>query len=334
MTHPARSTQALIDELVRSTGCRDASEAIRAKARGLIELHVREFGEPSLPISVDVLASLRSISRSEEAPVHSPDAELVPDGLGGVTMRVNTDRPETRQRFSVAHEISHTFFPDYTTKEWCRTDARYRDRQNAEDFLEMLCDIGAAELLFPQPWFGRDATAVTDASGIISLASTYHASREATIRRYTETSPDSVAAVFFTWKLKPTQIGTVGNPNQSNFFGISTDDELREALRLRIEYSVASESFKADGHFLPRDKSIAKAGPIYRAASTGLPVDEQCYLELGQASGTYRVSAIPLWTAEDERGAAGENTVAALLRPVSVRKSAKKRNSRGDPSLF
>ncbi|MCA9013298.1 MAG: ImmA/IrrE family metallo-endopeptidase [Planctomycetaceae bacterium] len=334
MTQPARSTQALIDELVRSTGCLDAAVAIRAKARELIDLHVASFGEPSLPISVDVLASLRGIGRSEVAPVHSPDAELVPDGQGGMTMRVNMDRPETRQRFSVAHEISHTFFPDYTTKEWCRTDARYRDRQNAEDSLEMLCDIGAAELLFPQPWFSRDATAVTDASGIISLASTYHASREATIRRYTETSPDSVAAVFFTWKLKPTQMGTVGNPNQGNFFGISADDELREARRLRIEYSVASESFKADGHFLPRDKSITKDGPIYRAASTGLPIDEQCYLDLGQASGTYRVWAIPLWTAEDERGAAGENTVAALLRPVTVRKPAKKRNSRGDPSLF
>ena len=334
MTQPARSIQALIDELVRSTGCRDASAAIRAKARELIDLHVASFGEPTLPISVDVLASRRGIGRSEDAPVHSPDAELVPDGQGGMTMRVNMDRPETRQRFSVAHEISHTFFPDYASKAWCRTDARYRSRDNPEDFLEMLCDIGAAELLFPQPWFIRDATAVTDASGIINLASTYHASREATIRRYTETSPDSVAAVFFTWRLKPTQIGTVGNPNQGNFFGISAEDELREARRLRIEYSVASESFKADGHFLPRDKSIAKDGPIYRAAFTGLPIDDQCHLDLGQASGTYRVSAIPLWTAEDERGAAGENTVAALLRPVVVRKPAKKRNFRGDPSLF
>ena len=83
MTQPARSTKALIDELVRSTGCRDAPEAIRAKAKDLIGLHVASFGEPSLPISVDVLASLRGISRSEEVPVHSPDAELVPDGSVG-----------------------------------------------------------------------------------------------------------------------------------------------------------------------------------------------------------------------------------------------------------
>jgi hypothetical protein len=334
MSQPVRSTRALIDELILSTGCRDAYEAIRAKAKELIDLHVATFGDPSLPICVDILASLRGIGRSDEAPVHSPDAELVPDGQGGMTMRVNADRPETRQRFSVAHEISHTFFPEYTSKAWCRTDARYRSRDNPDDFLEMLCDVGAAELLLPQPWFGRDAAIITDAAGVISLASTYHASREAAIRRYAETSPESVAAVFFAWKLKPTQKGIVGNPNQANLFGTSAEIELREALRLRIEYSVASESFKAVGHFLPKDKSVENTGPIYRAASTGLPVDDECRLELGQASGLYRVSAIPLWTAEDQRGAAGENTVAALLFPVAVQKKSKKRSNNTGPSLF
>lgn len=323
-----------IDELVSSTGCKDAADAIRMKAKELIDIYVASFGEPTLPINVEVLASLRGIQRSEVPPIHSPDAELVPDGLGGVTMRVNPDQPETRQRFSIAHEISHTFFPDYTTKAWCRTDARYRSRENPEDFLEMLCDIGAAELLFPQPWFGRDAAAVTDAASIISLASTYHASREATIRRYAETSPDSVAAVFFAWKLKPTQKGTIGNPNQTNLFGISAEDELREALRLRIEYSVASESFKTEGHFLPKDKSVENDGPIYQAALTGLPADDQCHLELGQASGTYRISAIPLWTAQEQLGSAGENTVAALLRPVAVRKTAKRQTKNTGPGLF
>ena len=124
MTPPVRSTDALIKELVRSTGAVDAPAAIRLKARELIELYVASFGNPTMPINVDVLASLRGIARSEELPLHSADAEIVPDGTGGVTMRVNPDRPDTRQRFSVAHEISHTFFPDYTTKRWCRPDAR------------------------------------------------------------------------------------------------------------------------------------------------------------------------------------------------------------------
>ena len=334
MTRGVSSVQALINELIRSTGTVDAVSAIRSKAQDLVGLYVREFGEPTMPMDMDVLASLRDIVRSDDPPVQSLDAELVPGSGGGMTMRVNVDRPETRQRFSVAHEISHTFFPEYTTEAWCRTDARYRNRENPEDFLEMLCDIGAAELLFPQPWFGRDAARVSDASGIINLASTYHASREATIRRYVETSGESVAAVFFTWKLKPTQEGVVGNANQKNLFDITPEEELRDAVRLRIEYPVMSERFSADGHFLPPDKSVGNNGPIYRTAATALPIDDECHLDLGQASGTYRVSAIPLWTPKNQLGSAGEVSVAAILRPISVRKSSRKHVKNSHPSLF
>jgi Zn-dependent peptidase ImmA (M78 family) len=334
VTQPVRSTETLINELVRSTGAIDAAAAIRLKARELIELYVASFGAPTMPINVEVLASLRGISRSEELPLHSPDAELVPDGTGGVTMRVNPDRPDTRRRFSMGHEISHTFFPDYTTKPWCRTDARYRDRTDPDDYLEMLCDIAAAELLFPQPWFAADAAAVADASGLVRLATTYHASREATIRRYAETSPESVAAVFLTWKLKPTQKATVGRKDQGNLFGVTPEEEVREALRLRIEYTAMSETFKADGHFLPKDKSVENDGSIYRAASTGNPAEDECFLDLGQAAGTYRVWAVPLWTANDQRGSNGENTVAAILRPRTIRKPYRKKQGSIGSLLF
>ena len=330
---PIRTTEALIAELVRSTGAVDAPAAIRAKAKELIALQVGMFGEPTMPINVDVLASLRDIQRSDELPVHSPDAELVPDGRGGVTMRVNPDRPDTRLRFSVAHEISHTFFPDYEAKAWCRTDAHHRDRTNPDDYLEMLCDIAAAELLLPDPWFSTDAAAVSSAQGLSDLASTYRASRDATVRRYAELNPSPVTAVFFSWKLKPTQHGTVGREDQTNLFGITAAEEIRDALKLRIEYRVASPSFIAEGHFLPNDKSVESEGPIYDAASTGRPAEGECHLELGQASGKYRVWAIPLWTPEDQLGAKGENAVVALLMPVTVRKPKKKQKQTG-PGLF
>jgi Zn-dependent peptidase ImmA (M78 family) len=334
MTTPLRSTASLIEELVRSTGANDPAAAIRLKAQELIGLYVASFGEPTMPISVDVLASLRGIARSDELPVHSPDAELVPDGSGGVKMRVNPDLPETRQRFSVSHEVSHTFFPDYTTKAWCRTDARHRDREDPDQYLEMLCDIGATELLLPQPWFSTDAAAVTDASGLVQLATRYHASREATMRRFAETSAEPVAAVFFSWKLKPTQKGTVGRQEQGNLFAVTPEEEIRSALRLRIEYTATSEAFKAEGHFLPKDKSVENDGPLYQAASTGHPAEGECELDLGQASGKYRVWAIPLWTAEDELGANGENAVAAILRPISVRKPSRRKANSGGAKLF
>lgn len=323
MTPAIRQTGTLISELVRSTGSSDAVAAIRTKARELIDLYVASFGEPTMPIDLKVLASLRGIRYSEDAPIHSDDAELVPDGVGGVAMRVNPDRPETRRRFSVAHEISHTFFPDYTEKVWCRTDARYRDRADPDDYLEMLCDIAAAELLFPQPWFSQDAAGVKDGGGLVNLANAYRASREATLRRFAEASPESVVTIFLHWKLKPTQKGIVGRKDQGNLFGITAEQERLDALRLRVEYTVMSDSFKTGGFFIPKDKSVESDGPIYEAASTGCPAHGDCFLEFGQASGTYRVWAVPLWTAEEDLGSGGENAVAAVLRPVDVRGSVR-----------
>ena len=316
MNGSARTSAALIKELVRTTGAQDAPSAIRIHARQLLDLYQAQFGQPTIPLSVDVLASLRGIRRSDELPHHSEDAELAPDGQGGVTMRVNPDQPVTRQRFSVAHEISHTFFPDYKLKEWCRTDARYRDRSNPDEYLEMLCDIGAAELLFPDPWFSDSVRAAQGASGIATLAQTYCASREATLRRIAENSNEPLAAVYFSWKLKPTQRRKLGDPNQGLLFGETAAEQIREALRLRIDYAIASPSFQASGCYLPKDKSVPNDGPIYRAAVTGEPVDGDYELDFGDRLRPYRIAAVPFWTAEDGLGAQGENAVAALLRPL------------------
>lgn len=331
MSTPARTTQALIDELVRSSDAADAPAAIRSKARAVFALYESQFGPPDIPIDVELLASLLGIAKSDQRPIHSPDAEISPDGAGGMTMRVNPDRPETRQRFSIAHEISHTFFPEYSTKEWCRTDARYRNRDNPDDYLEMLCDIGAAELLLPDPWFVSDSANIRDAIGLTALATKYRASREAVLRRVAETSSRCVAAVFFQWKLKPTQKGRIGNENQGNLFGFSAEQERQDALRLRIEYTIPSPSFQLEGHYLPKDKSVESVGPLYAAASSGQPTDGECDLDLGQASGRYRIHAVPLWTPNEQLGANGENAVAAILEPLAVRRSTPKRHTQGPP---
>src|SRR5947209_3764841 len=126
----------------------------------------------------------------------APTPNLCRPGNGRVAMRVNRDRPETRQRFSIAHEISHTFFPEYHTKHWCRSDGRFRQRNNPDDHLEFLCDTAAAELLLPRPWFPEDAATVTTGAGLLSLAQKYGVSRDATLRRFAETHPRVVAAAF------------------------------------------------------------------------------------------------------------------------------------------
>ncbi len=335
MSPQRSSTQAFIDQLVQTTGSATPEDAIRKSAKQLVAQYVALFDQLDIPIDVAALASLRDIRESNDLPVLSEDAELAPDGRGGVEMRVNPDRPETRKRFSIAHEISHTFFPEYQVKEWCRTDARYRDRSDPSQYLEMLCDIGAAELLLPEPWFSDDAALIQCAGDLSNLALKYHASREATLRRYAELSTQCIAAVFLVWKLKPSQEGVVDNKYQTNLLGLTPEQQVRDALALRIDYSIASAAFRTTNLYLPPDKSV-EGGPIVDAARTASCVDGECYLDLGEASGHYYVMAIPVPTAIADRGPCGEYNVAAIVRPLRTRAPKAKTRSPNVhvPSLF
>jgi hypothetical protein len=322
----ALSTSAVIDLLVRSTGAASPMEAVRLKARAAVDQFRAVFGEPEMPIDIEALASLLGISRSDDAPAHSHDAELVPLENGRVTIRVNADRPETRKRFSIAHEVSHTFFPHYQSKVWCRTDARFRQRSNPDDFLEMLCDIGASELVMPLPWFSQDAGRVRSGSALVELAKKYTASREATLRRYAETNERAVLAGFFSWRLKPTEKKRLPHPDQQRLFG--TAGEEGPAKKLRLDYSIPSAAAMDAGYYLPPHKSVEGAGPLCDAAA-GTPCEGECWLDLGPAAGLYHVIAVPVWTGDEDLGPNGENSVGALLQPLETERLGRKKVSFG-----
>ncbi|MCC7180964.1 MAG: ImmA/IrrE family metallo-endopeptidase [Acidobacteria bacterium] len=325
-----RSPREFVDALVRAAGAADARSAILLKAAEAIDRYRAQLGEPDFPLHVEALASFLGISLSQEPPTQSRDAELVPRAGGRVEIRVSSDRPETRRRFSIAHEISHTFFPDYEMKTWCRPDVRHRRRDNPEDLIEMLCDVGAAHLLMPDPWFGTDAARIKDAVDLIELATRFGVSREAAIRRYAEGHPDCCAAVFFSWKLKPAQQHTIGQRSQQRLFG-DFDEEVARAKKLRVDYSIPNTVFAATGRFVPADKSVALDGVLYHAASTGRPVDGDCHLDLGAAAGRYRVLAVPVWTPDDGLGPEGENGVAAIILPLDL---AARTQTAAGPRLF
>lgn len=329
MTTRPRPVPVQVHQLLAETGSSDPREAVRLKARALIAQFADLFGPPTMPIDVYVLASMIGIGSSTERPVHSKDAELVPDGTGGVTMRVNPDRPETRRRFSVGHEISHTFFPGYELKVQCRPDPEVRDRDDPGEVIETLCDIGAAEIILPTPWFTDDARNVRRADGIVNLANRYRASRHATIRRFAETSRSCVAAVFLSWKLKPTQAKSF-NPDQGNLFGTDPHEDLLASRELRIDYAIPSEKFAETGLYLPKDKSV-EVDQVLGAATNGACADGECSLDLGAAEGSYKVMAIPLYTTSTEAGPNGESAIAAIIEPISSnrRKQTKKPESSG-----
>src|SRR5581483_2484266 len=94
--------------LLQSSAEKDPAEAIRVRARELVS-YARSLGWEGPPFSMLELASLRQLKVDEEAELKGDqDACVVP---GRVLL--NRRKPSVRQRYSLAHEIVHTLFPDY-----------------------------------------------------------------------------------------------------------------------------------------------------------------------------------------------------------------------------
>src|SRR5690348_3385902 len=103
--HP--SVEALLETVGHSLSPEDA---IRSRARSLVD-EVREtLGWEGPPFDPRALASYRGLKvrRSYHGFTAKQDACITP-GL----VAVNGNKPTRRQRYSIAHEVIHTLFPDY-----------------------------------------------------------------------------------------------------------------------------------------------------------------------------------------------------------------------------
>jgi Zn-dependent peptidase ImmA (M78 family) len=230
-------------------------------------------------------------------------------------MRINRDRPRTRQRFSVGHEIGHTLFPGYETKVHCRKRLN-RDWADKTDLVETLCDMAASEFLFPGPWFDDDVASMQGTSSeIVALAQKYKASPDATVRRFVELRDHPHAVIFFRWKLKPTERRAADAKNQRYLFG--TEPGSRPQRKLRVEYSIANQAFDGLGFHIPSDKSVDDNSVISQASAQSACLDAKEKLDLGPLHGRFHVRVLPLFTADKDFGPNGELSVAALISPLS-----------------
>jgi O-acetyl-ADP-ribose deacetylase (regulator of RNase III) len=115
---------------------------IERKARELV-LRARDAGWKGPPFNPIAIADLLRIP--VEANVDIADASTVPNE-GGLKIQFNPTQPRERVRFSIAHEIAHTLFPDVADA------ARHRggSAHDKDDWqLEMFCNIAAAEFVMP-----------------------------------------------------------------------------------------------------------------------------------------------------------------------------------------
>lgn len=188
---PHESIQALLKE---GQPGESAKDIIIRKARAIVAKH-RHFwkGPPFCPFE---LADLEGVIVQEAPCDIKSDGRIFPKGCK-VYIEYAKDQCEERKRFTICHELAHTLFPDCYKRERRRSPA-----EKAEKEFEDLCNVAAAEFLFPFDEFKEDmGTSRVSANDLRQLAERYKASIDATSRRIVALSNHPACAVFAVHKM-------------------------------------------------------------------------------------------------------------------------------------
>ena len=127
----------------KMAGGEDPIDAVMSRARQMV-VRAMDDGWSGPPYEPTRLAGHLGMAIRQNEDV--PDARLVPGDDGRATVEYNPNRPQTRIRFSIAHEIAHTLFPDHAEKIRNRS---YDTALNTDQEVETLCNMAAAEILMP-----------------------------------------------------------------------------------------------------------------------------------------------------------------------------------------
>lgn len=175
--------------VLQLAGDRDPVEVVTERARDLVFRAVEE-GWEGPPFDPFALAGLMQIDVVPRENLY--DARVV-SGAAGATIEFNPTRPRGRVRFSVAHELAHTFFPDF------EETTRYRSSPTAapsdEWQLELLCNIAASELLMPVGSFTDLKHEPLEIERLMELRKSFDVSTEALLLRVAKLT--DVPSAFF-----------------------------------------------------------------------------------------------------------------------------------------
>jgi hypothetical protein len=172
----------------------------------VIELAQRTLDELALepPVNHEIVASMRDIARIEETDLPWAGC-LIRDGDGFV-IKLRAADSRGKKRFTVFHEVKHTYMPGFALAPQYRCDpaAQPDTAATRNPGLEVLCDLGAVELLLPRRHFLNDLEGNTPTLALASqLARRYDASLEATARRIVTLHPAPTLLITLEPSCKP-----------------------------------------------------------------------------------------------------------------------------------
>ena len=266
----------------------DPKEIIRSLLRNRLS-EARNSGWRGPAFDPRYLASVMGIRCEESRELtFSEDAELHPTQDGRLVIRYNPDKPKTRQNFSIAHEISHTFFPGYQNQ----YKARHKvGRFDSSSEVEFLCDLGASEIIMPPPEFDSDVRQLgISLKSLKELSIRYEASREATAIRMIRTDLCSCALLVLDYNYRPAELPEIENKDiQQPLIGDSS--WWLPFKKLRVEYFVSSKRFSK---FIPKHISIDESCPLYDVSVTKDEFRGNICLELNNQILEFYAEAMPI----------------------------------------
>jgi Zn-dependent peptidase ImmA (M78 family) len=182
----------------------------------------------------------------------------------------STDR-STVQQFTLAHEFMEMLFlalKDGAADNWM-SDQLFEDLQKCK---ESLCDVGAAELLMPLPFFREFVSQFPISfTWVQEIATRCQLSLMAILRRIVETSLSPLAMIIWCYKRKP--------------------KERRDLpKKMRVERWFLSPDLKC---YIPHGKSVPPASSIYRAFFEKRVIADFEEINLKGIHGHYFIEAFP-----------------------------------------
>ncbi len=162
---------------IRQLGTEDPVAFITHKARDLV-LSGIERGWSGPPYDPSALAELLNISL---LPTENVVDARTRSEAGKYQIEFNPMRPAARLRFSIAHEIGHTLFPDCAYA--IRNRATHEQMAGDEWQLEMLCNIAASEILMPVGSLPNIEDFVPGVDAVLGCRRRFQVSSEAVLLR-------------------------------------------------------------------------------------------------------------------------------------------------------
>jgi len=192
-------TNASVRKLMTIVGKSDPVQAITQRARE-VALDAMDKGWTGPPFDPVRLADYLRIGISPRHDVR--DARTLPGPAGSLMVEFNPNRPSARVRYSIAHEIAHTLFPD--CRDRIRQRSHHNELQGDEWQLEAICNVGAAELLMPLGSLKSAKDSSLTIEELLSLRKEFEVSMEALLIRIVRVT-DAPVAMFCASRIQTVQ---------------------------------------------------------------------------------------------------------------------------------